>query len=361
MEAFLPDLASHVGAWLSGQGAESDVVISTRVRLARNVRGFPFPAKLDEERAAELVGKLEEEIRACPQLQGARFVGLKRTTEICREALLERFLISRELVASRAERAVAFDDEETMSLMIHEEDHLRLQSLRAGFDLDTAFERIVDVDRALEARLPFAFSEEFGYLTSCPTNVGTGMRISVMLHLPGLSLVNRELKKVLNVANRLHLAVRGLHGEGTQAHGGFYQVSNQVTLGRTERELLEDLRAVVPRIVDFERQVRRTLFQAKNEELVTRVLATQESLRTGRPIHLDAAVNGLSTLLLASAANGLPGEVASTIPKRGDLLRWLVQIHPGHLQARLRKRLGQNEVEKERGSFLQQSVSGAAA
>lgn len=351
MEPFLPNLASRVGSWLSGEGPDSDVVVSTRIRLARNVRGFPFAARMTEERASEIADLLREKLKENSATGGLKFLPLRRTTEVCRDALLERFLISRELAASKFDRGVAFDDAELVSVMVNEEDHLRMQSLRAGFDLDAAFERMLEVDRSLESNLEFVFSEPLGYLTSCPTNVGTGLRVSVMLHLPGLAMVPRELKKVFNAASRLNLAIRGLHGEGTQASGQFFQVSNQVTLGRTERELVEGLRTVVPKVVEFERRVRKTLFDEKPEEFETRLNAALEGLRSGRPIGLEPAMSSLSTLLLGVAA----GKITS--PTRGDVLRWTVLIHPGHLQARAGKRLSAAEVDRERGAFLRHELS----
>ncbi len=352
METFLPDLVSSVGSWLSGEGPASDVVVSTRVRLARNVLGFPFAAKMTEERGGELVDVLRSKLEATTPTSGMRFIPLRKSTEVCRDALLERFLISRELAASRGDRGVAFGDGESVSVMINEEDHLRLQSLRAGFDLEQAFERMLLVDRALETVLEYAFSARWGYLTSCPTNLGTGLRVSVMLHLPGLAMVSRELKKVFNAASRLNLAIRGLHGEGSQATGAFFQISNQVTLGRTERELVDDLRGAVPNIVEFERRVRRTLFEAKGKELRERVEEAATQLQSGRAIALDVAVSGLSTLLLAASLNGSAVVLPERLPSRAELLRTLVLVHPGHLQARAKRRLPSAEVDKERGSYL---------
>jgi protein arginine kinase len=352
MEPILQSFAAHVGSWLTGEGPEPDVVVSTRIRLARNLRGYPYAARMNEERAAELTELLRSKLAENATTQGLTFLPLKASTEVCRDALLERFLISRELAAGKWDRGVAFDESESLSVMVNEEDHLRLQSLRAGFDLDAAFERMVEVDRSLESLLEYAFSEEWGYLTSCPTNVGTGIRVSVMLHLPGLALVGRELKKVFNVASRLNLAIRGLHGEGTQASGAFFQVSNQVTLGRTERELVDDLASVVPKVVEFERKVRDSLFQSKAEELEERVETARGSLRSGRAIGLDPAVAALSSLLLASSSGRLDR------PTRGQILRSLVLVHPAHVQARAGKKLANADVDRERGSFLRHVLEG---
>lgn len=355
MEPFLSDLSARVGSWLKGDGPDSDIVVSTRARLARNVRAFPFSPRLSEERAGELCELVQARLRATPATASLQFLPLKRSTEICRDVLVERFLISRELAVARYERGVAFDAEEQVSVMVNEEDHLRLQVLRSGFTLQGAFERMVAIDRALEEVFEYAYSEDLGYLTSCPTNVGTGLRVSVMLHLPGLAMVQRELKKVFNVASRLNLAVRGLHGEGTQASGAFFQVSNQVTLGRTERELLEDLGDVVPQIIEFERNVRAKLFEVKGPELADRVEAAQEILTSGGPLSLEPAVAALSTLLLAFSS----GRYARA--GRADLLRWVVAIYPGHVQARAGRSLPGAELDRERGAWLRREFAGASS
>jgi protein arginine kinase len=354
VEPFLSELTSRVGSWLKGDGPQSDVVVSTRIRLARNVRAFPFAARMNEERSEELCELIQARLKDTPATRGLKFLPLKKTSDVCRDALLERFLISRELASSRFDRGVSFDDDESVSVMINEEDHLRLQSLRSGLDLQNAFDRMLTVDRALEETIEFAYSEDLGYLTSCPTNVGTGLRVSVMMHLPGLAMAQREVKKVFNVASRLNLAVRGLHGEGTQASGAFFQVSNQITLGRTERELLEDLGDVVPQIVDFERNVRTKLFESKSEEMDGRVDAAHELLTSGGAIPVEPAVSALSTLLLASSSGRY------TKVGRADLLRWVVTLYPGHVQARAGRRLPAAELDRERGAYLRSEFARAA-
>ncbi|HKE01598.1 MAG TPA: ATP--guanido phosphotransferase [Planctomycetota bacterium] len=355
MEPILQSLSQRVGSWLSGGGPESDVVVSTRVRLARNLRGQPFVARMTDERAEEITRLLHEKLAESEPTRRLEFQPLRSSSEVLRDVLLERFLISRELAASSFDRGVAFDPAESLSVMVNEEDHLRLQSLQAGLQLDAAFDRMVEVDRALERAVEYAFSEEWGYLTSCPTNVGTGLRVSVMLHLPGLALVPRELKKVFNVATRLNLAIRGLHGEGTQASGAFFQVSNQVTLGRTERELLDDLRDVVPKVVEFERKVRDRLVEARSGELQDRLEAAHDTLASGKPVGLDPSVAMLSSLLLGSAAGRTPRV------DRGEVLRWMVLVHPGHVQGRAGKRLSPTEIDRERGAFLKDALAGNGA
>ncbi|MBI3818196.1 MAG: ATP--guanido phosphotransferase [Planctomycetes bacterium] len=360
MELFLPELASRRISWLSGEGPDSDVIVSTRARLARNLRGFPFAAKMTEDKARELCEHVQTRLRELEVTRGMNYLQLRQTTDICRDVLLERFLVSRELAESRLDRAVAFEDAECASIMINEEDHLRLQTLRPGFDLEQSFERILSMDRALESTLEYAWSEELGYLTSCPTNVGTGLRVSVMLHLPGLVTASRELKRVFTVAACLNLAVRGLHGEGTQASGAFFQVSNQITLGRTEREIMEDLTHVIGQIIEFERKVRHELIESKGDELKQRLDFEYEFIKSGRPVGVERSVIALSALLLGIVSGTF------TSSTRGDILKLLVLVYPGHLQASLGRRFQSSEIDRERGSMLRrffetkQNAPGAA-
>lgn len=353
MELFLPELASRPVSWLGGDGPDADVVVSTRVRLARNLRGYPFCTKLTEESSRGLCEHIQTKLRELPATRGMNYMQLRQTTDICRDVLLERFLISRELAEGRLERSVAFEDAENVSIMINEEDHLRLQALRGGFDLDHAFERMLTIDRALEESLEYAYSNEFGYLTSCPTNVGSGLRVSVMLHLPALVTAHRELKRVFNVASRLNLAVRGLHGEGTQASGAFFQVSNQITLGRTEREIMEDLGHVITQMIEFERRVRRELFEVKGDELARRIELEHEFIKSGKPVSLERSIVALSALLLGISSGRF------TAAARADVLRLLVLVYPGHLQASLGRRLPTAELDRERAALLRRSFGDA--
>ena len=327
------DFASQVSSWLAGASNQDDVVVSCRIRLARNLRDFPFSPRLSVDRARELAA-IVQPILAEAALDGETiWVPMEDTSLVLRLVLRERHLISRDLSpvedASRVPpgRAVAFGKSESLSVMVNEEDHLRIQSLSSGFEMDSAHEAALQLDRFLERRLPLAFSEELGYLTGCPTNVGTGLRASVMLHLPGLSLVRSELDKVFTAAQRTGLAVRGLYGEGSRAAGDFFQISNQVTLGRDEQSLIDDLRALVPIIADFERKVRKALLADQRAALTDRVTKSLGILRTARSVATDAALAHLSNVRLGHTLGLIQGT-------RLDLLNTLgVQIQKGHIQA----------------------------
>ena len=196
---------------------------------------------------------------------------LEEAPDIDRQLLVERHLISRPHKDAEGARGVAIGENETLAIMVNEEDHLRIQVLRSGLQLEEAWEQINAVDDQLEALLDFAFHPRFGYLTACPTNVGTGIRVSVMLHLPGLKLAG-EIEKVFRAAKDLKLAVRGLYGEGTEATGDFYQISNQATLGRTEDDIIQDFKdTVIPKIIDYEHQVRKALVEDRKVALDDKV------------------------------------------------------------------------------------------
>ncbi|MCY2961464.1 MAG: ATP--guanido phosphotransferase [Planctomycetota bacterium] len=357
--------AERVGSWLASTGPESDVVVSCRVRLARNVDGLPFVARMDPRQATDLCARLREELVAARLDGETQWVSMAEASPLLRVVLRERHLVSRDLAPSEdgqaalPGRAVAFGASETIAAMVNEEDHLRLQALASGFDLSRAWRKAQDLDRMLEARIPFAHTRMLGYLTGCPTNVGTGLRASVMMHLPALSLVRSELEKVFAAAQRTGLAVRGMYGEGSRAAGDFYQISNQITLGRSEEQLVADLQALVPAIVRFERDLRQILANERKSALQDRIQRSQGLLRTARALQTDQALAHLSTLRL-----GLELELI-TEPKLALLNQLGVQVQKGHVQALLQEEIGTTLVEASerdrlRASLLRQRLGARA-
>ena len=245
----IDDLPRRSGEWLKGTGPESDIVISSRIRLARNLQGFPFHTRLDDGLRGELAQRLREGIESAGLPESANYVNLADVDPIDCMLLVERHLISREHAEAEGDRGVAFSDAETVAIMTIEEDHLRIQVMRPGLDLEPALQSALDVDRKLEASVPYAFDDELGFLTACPTNVGTGLRISVMLHLPGLVL-GEQIDKVFQSASRVGLTVRGSHGEGTKATGDVLQLAAR---GRLEwRDAPLGPSPLTPRRVHYE-------------------------------------------------------------------------------------------------------------
>jgi len=326
-----------VGSWLQGQAPDRDVAVSCRVRLARNIGGYPFMTRIDDARALEVAGRVRS-ILDRTGLESAEpvWIDLPEATGLVRLLLRERHLASREHapVEQRSRvlpgRAVVFSECETTSAMINEEDHLRLQGLAPGFDLRTAFERVRALDLVLEEAVELACSTRLGYLTACPTNVGTGMRASVMLHLPALGMVRSELEKVFAAAQRTGLAVRGMYGEGSRAAGDFYQISNQVTLGRSEEELLDELGALVPGIIEFERRVRGFLMEEREAALRDRVSRSLGTMASARMMPTDAGLQHLSNVRLGLAL-GFFEEGRFTFE---TIDATAIRIQKGHVQAR---------------------------
>lgn len=280
----IDDLTKTTGEWLRPDGPNADVVISTRVRLARNVAEFPFLSSAGETERTEVYRALADAITSNPAWSDSLWVDLLDADPLDRRLLVERHLISRQHATSTGSRGVSISPKETLSLMINEEDHLRIQTLRCGFQLDGLWEEVSEVDDALGKEVPFAFDRQFGYLTACPTNVGTGIRVSVMLHLPALKWT-KEIERVARAARDMRLAVRGLYGEGTDAIGDLYQVSNQTTLGKTEEEIITAFgQAIIPRVVEYEQAARESLARLRPYQLDDRIWRAYGTLRNARCI-----------------------------------------------------------------------------
>ena len=324
--------ADRVGDWLTTAGPDADVVVSCRARLARNVEGYPFIERLSEERAARLSDELRVVLESEAIGGETIWVNLAEASPLVRLLLRERHLISRDLApsdpsrAAKAGRGVAFAPDETLSVMVNEEDHLRLQGISAGFAPEAAWRRVRGLHDTLEERVGFATSSRLGYLTSCPTNVGTGLRVSVMLHLPALGLVREELEKVFCAAQRTGLAVRGMYGEGSRAAGDFYQISNQVTLGCHEESLLADLQALVPSILAFERRVRDTLMAEQKGELEDRIQRSLGMLCSARSMATEVALLHVSNVRLGAALELLEAPLST-------LNAVTVQLQRAHVHA----------------------------
>ena len=289
----IKDLSDNTGEWLRGTGKESDIVISSRVRLARNIAGFPFLSRANLKQRREIESLLRKTIIERKIAQDVSYVNLNQATAIDKLFLVERHLISKEHAEGEGERGVAFGKSETVSLMINEEDHLRIQVIRSGFELKNTWDTIDEIDNLLGESLNFAFSSRFGFLTACPTNVGTGMRVSVMLHLPALGMT-KHIEKVFNAVGKLGLVVRGLYGEGTKVSGDLYQISNQFALGKSEKEILSIIESVIPRITSYERMARKALVMESKDQLEDRIWRSYGMLKAARMITSEEILQLLS-------------------------------------------------------------------
>lgn len=321
----LDDLTRTSGEWLRGTGPESDIVVSSRIRLARNVADFPFPPRADESIREELDALLQEHIHELDATPTLDYIDVNSLNKLDRQFLVERQLISREHAETQGPRGTCIGRQETVSLMINEEDHLRMQVLRSGYALEDCWEEINRIDDELEQGISFAFSDEFGYLTSCPTNVGTGMRVSVMLHLPAL-VITKEIQKVFHAMHKMSLAVRGLYGEGSQAMGDFYQISNQVTLGKTEQQIIQNVQRVVPDILAYERKARLALVKNDRQRLHDQVSRALGILSSARQISSEETMEYLSRVRMGINL-GLIDDIATA-----TVNQLFMQIQPAHLQ-----------------------------
>ncbi|MGD0539970.1 MAG: protein arginine kinase [Tepidisphaeraceae bacterium] len=347
----LSDLTSQAGEWLRGSGPMSDIVISSRIRLARNVSGFPFLTRCTRTQRQTLEHKVRDTILAARLSPRTLYVDLESAPEIDRQLLVERHLISRPHKEAEGARGVAVGENETLSIMVNEEDHLRIQVLRSGLQLEEAWEQINAVDDQLEATLDFAFHPRFGYLTACPTNVGTGIRVSVMLHLPALKLTS-EIEKVFRAAKELRLAVRGLYGEGTEATGDFYQISKQTTLGKSEEEIIGEFKdLVIPKIIDYEHHARKALLSERAVALDDKVWRALGLLRSARLMETEETLVALSHVRLGV---NLKRVKDIEINKVNELF---LLTQEAHLQRILGKKLEGDARKAARAEFIRQRLS----
>ena len=346
----LDDLTTKSGEWLRGSGPEADIVISSRIRLARNLADFPFISKATTQDRAQIEQALRERILAIVAVGDLLYVDIEQLEGIDRQFLVERHLISQEHAESQGARAVAIDCREKFSLMINEEDHLRIQVMHSGLNLENVWQQINRIDDLVEEKVTYAFDERLGYLTACPTNVGTGLRVSVMLHLPAL-VITRQIDKVFRSLQKISLAVRGLYGEGSQAMGDFYQISNQITLGRSEQELIKQIGDIVPVIIDYERQAREFLVKESHENLHDQVSRAYGILRTARTISSEETMHLLSSVRMGVNLGLIPG---LEIP---DINQMFIHTQPAHLQKLSGGELDPSDRNIERAQYLRRHLN----
>lgn len=336
---------SSVGEWLRGEGPESDIVISSRVRLARNLSGHNFLARADEEELESIETSIGRYLRE----QDGRFSRLYfRMNELCemdRYVLVERHLISREHSRPEPGRAIAATEDERLSVMINEEDHLRIQMLRSGLRLAEAWHEVNEFDNRLSENFAYAFSPSYGYLTACPTNVGTGLRVSVMLHLPAL-VMTQEIEKLFRAIGKINLAVRGLYGEGTQAYGDLYQMSNQASIGKTEARIIENLESVVSSVISYERKARERILSSNRVQAEDRLWRAFGMLKSVHLLSSEEMMHLLSAVRLGANTGVLP-------PIEARVLNELfLQAQPAHLQKLAGKKLTSEERDAQRARLI---------
>lgn len=308
-----------------GTSSKSAIVLMTRIRLARNLAARSFPGWAKPEERAAIVKQCRKAISAAPIMKRGHALDIADIGELERMILIERHLISRELSGLKEGAGVVISKDQAVSVMINEEDHLRIQVLRAGFQLRKAWSVINELDSSLEETLDYAYSKKFGYLTACPTNLGTGMRGSVMMHLPGL-VISNQMEKIVRAVNQLGMVVRGLFGEGSDASGSIFQISNQTTLGETEEDIIKRLEAVLKSIIEHEENARARLLEADSEKLFDRIGRAFGILQNCHILNSSEAMNLLSLIRLGVDLGLFSPD------QRAVVDRLFIESQPGHLQ-----------------------------
>ena len=345
----LGDLARRAGEWLRGTGPMHDVVISTRIRLARNLADMPFLSRCSHKQQEDLELRLRRNILEAGIADEMLYVDIDNADDMDRKLLVERHLISRQHAEADHPRGVAISADETIAIMVNEEDHLRMQALRSGLELSEAFAQIDRVDDLLEDKLSYAFDSRYGYLTACPTNVGTGLRISVMLHLPALKMTG-EIEKAFRAARDMRMAIRGLYGEGTEATGDFFQLSNQITLGKREEQFGQDFQALVPKFIEYERKARRSLMSRRAIAVEDKVVRALALLRSARLISSEETMYLLSLVRLGTHV-GLVGDVQ--VETVNELF---LATQPSHLQRILKRDMSGPERAEARAEYIRRRL-----
>jgi protein arginine kinase len=346
----LAELARRAAPWLVDEAPERDIVLSSRVRLARNLDGRNFTHLVGDEDLRSLGAEVAGVAGELSDLQPVSLWAMEQLNELERRFLLERHLISVDLVRNLPGRLLLVSEDEAAGIMVNEEDHLRLQTFASGLSLHVALERAMDLARELDERILFAFDDQLGFLTACPTNVGTGMRASILLHLPGL-VHTGDLDRVLNSLRRLNYTVRGFYGEGSGVMGALFQVSNSVTLGRSESGIVEDLLRHTRKVIDCERQARQALLVRGSQVLEDRVWRAYGVLRHSRLLSTKEAFERLSDVRLGASLGLLPGVDESVL----NML--LINVQSAHLQIAAGRSLDTAERDERRARYVREQLT----
>ena len=343
------NVMSTAGEWLRGEGPHHQIVISSRVRFARNLRNRAFPGWAKKAERTAILDLIRPRVEELPEMQDSFSELLQDLSALEKQVLVERHLISREHAAKGVGSAVVMNRRQTLSIMINEEDHLRMQSIRSGLQLKQAFKLVDKIDSALESRLEFAYDQRLGYLTACPTNVGTGMRASAMLHLPGLVL-SELINQVIQAVSKIGLAVRGLYGEGTEAMGNLFQISNQTTLGEKEDEIVSRLTKVIETIIGKEHDARQVLIQKKSNTLWDQIGRAYGVLTYAHAMSSKEALNLLSIIKLGVDLGTFPED------RRLPIDELFIDTQPAHLQKTSQQKLNAEERDHLRAQIIRERL-----
>ncbi|QED45915.1 protein arginine kinase [Cytobacillus dafuensis] len=340
-----------VSSWMSAEGPDSDIILSSRIRLARNIKQYKFPTLFTNDEAKSVIHMIKKKVeeKSFSTLGNLELLLMDELQPLQKRVLMEKHLISPHLAENSSHGACVLSENEELSIMINEEDHIRIQCLFPGFQLSEALNIANEIDDWLEVEIDYAFDEKVGYLTSCPTNVGTGLRASVMVHLPGLVLT-QQMNRIIPAINQLGLVVRGIYGEGSEALGNIFQVSNQITLGKSEKDIVEDLKSVVSQLISQERSAREALAKTSNIQLEDRVFRSYGILSNCRIIESKEAARCLSDVRL-----GIDMQYLKNISKN-ILNELMILTQPGFLQQYAGGPLRPHERDIRRASLIRERI-----
>lgn len=344
-------LQRAMSQWMKDGGPEDDIVLTSRIRVARNLQGYPFPILQTDSHATEIIESLEHAVQsdALHELGKFELIRCRDLSAMDRQVFVEKHLISPDLAEQEKHGAMIVRDDELVSIMVNEEDHIRIQCILPGLRISEAWSMANQIDDALEQRLTYAYHDQYGYLTACPTNVGTGMRASVMMHLPGLVL-SGSINRMLTAVSQVGLAVRGIYGEGSDSYGNLFQVSNQITLGETEEEITQNLQSVVYQLIEHERNARKALLARNRTQLEDRVSRSFGILAYARRMDSRETMERLSDVRLGIDLGIIQG-VSS-----GILKELMVTTQPAFLQKYYNRDLSASERDVRRAALIRERL-----
>jgi len=335
--------------WLESRGNSPEIAISSRIRVARNLNRIPFPQKASRQEQQESFAKIKAACEEIAYFKGAPILDLQEFDRVDRQFLLERHLISYEHSRGNGVRGLVIGDKELLSLMINEEDHVRLQGMEPGLQLEQAWDILKRIDEEMNKRLDYAFSSEVGYLTACPTNTGTGMRASVLMHLPAL-VMNEEINKVLQALNKIGMVARGLYGEGTKVMGDLFQISNQVTLGPNEEGIIDNLERVVKQVIDYEIKGRNALLKENKGKIMDAIYRSYGVLVNARQISFAETMEFLSKVRLGVYFSL---ELDTELDTLNELM---ILTQPAHVQETVGKELSPSRRDFIRAEMIREKL-----
>jgi len=347
----LDDLINHTGEWIKGTGPHSNIVMSSRIRLARNLSKVPFPSKAARKDLAEVFEQVQKAITKVTLFKDSTFFHINTMDNIDKQFLIERHLMSHEHASNPESKGLILSKEEVLSVMVNEEDHLRIQVMQSGLNLEETWNIINMIDDELAKHLQFAFNQNWGYLTACPTNTGTAMRGSVMLHLPAL-VMTKQINKVLSAIAKLSFASRGFYGEGTQARGNFYQISNQVSLGHSEEDIIQNINGLIRQIIEQEEQARQALLLQNKPMLEDKIFRSFGVLKNAYIISSQETIELLSMVRL-----GIDMGVVKEVD-RATINELFITIQPAHLQKIEGKKISAAARDTKRAALIREKLGG---